>query len=77
MPGEVARSGVKHPGPRARVARKPTPATRTILYYGLGFFSSPLLHHPHSWDILHCLLLQGFGVYTGSRVFKRVLESVH
>ena len=30
--GEVARSGVKHPGPRARVAYKPTPATQTILY---------------------------------------------
>ena len=37
MSGEGARSGVKHPGPRARVARQPTPATQTILYQGLGF----------------------------------------
>ena len=39
MSGEVARSGVKHPGPRARVACKPTPATQTRLYQGLGFLS--------------------------------------
>ena len=26
-----------HPGPRARVASKPIPATQTILYWGLGF----------------------------------------
>ena len=28
MSGEGARSGVKHPGPRARVAGQPTPATQ-------------------------------------------------
>ena len=40
MSGEGARWGVKHPGPRARVASKPTPATQTILLYqGLGFLS--------------------------------------
>ena len=32
-----ARSGVKHPGPRARVARQTTPATQTMLSWGLGF----------------------------------------
>ena len=36
MSGEGARSGVMHPGPRARVASKPIPATQTILYWGLG-----------------------------------------
>ena len=39
MSSEGARSGVKRPGPRARVACEPTPATQTILYYGLGFLS--------------------------------------
>ena len=37
MSGEGPRSGVKHPGPRTRVASKPTPATQTILCEGLGF----------------------------------------
>ena len=37
MSSEVARSGVKHPGPRTRVA---CPATHTILYQGLGFLGS-------------------------------------
>ena len=68
MPGEVARSGVKHPGPRARVAPKPTPATRTILYWGLVFLAYFLLH----LEILEFLMFLASTPVGNYPLFKQV-----
>ena len=48
MSGEGARSGVKRPRPRARIACEPTPATQTIPYWGLGWFEVSSLKAPPS-----------------------------
>ena len=64
MSGEGARSGVKHPGPRARVARQPTPATLTILYEGLGFMEFTFLCSDACFDVFKVALL-GFKLGLG------------
>ena len=70
MAGEGARSGVKHPGPRARFARQPTPATQTILYSGLGFMEFIFLCPDACFDVFKVALL-GFmlGLGVASALF--------
>ena len=54
--GEGARSGVKHPGRRACIACKPTPATQTVFYWVSGGDHHPALM---AGCFEHTLCMQG------------------